>query len=99
VVHAKTGAAIPSGFADLEATLAPIGRSLYIEVKAPAWIDTDKRVIRQAGQPSADQILFLLSKHRRGALCMVAWSAADVEQLLGTHLELNRRAMRVGGWS
>ena len=89
VQHAKTGAAIPAGFADLEATLAPTGRSLYVEVKAPAWIDADKKVIRQAGQPTAEQIEFLLSKHRRGALCMVAWSAGDVQQYLCAHLRAN----------
>ena len=66
-----------------------MGRSLYVEVKAPAWIDADKKVIRRAGQPTPDQIEFLLSKHRRGALCMVAWSATDVEQYLGAHLRAN----------
>jgi hypothetical protein len=96
VVHAKTGAAIPAGFADLEATLAPTGRSLYIEVKAPAWIDAGKKVIRRAGQPTPEQIEFLLAKHRRGALCMVAWSATDVEGYLGTFLRGNWAEMRAG---
>lgn len=90
----KLGAEIPPGFSDLEATLAPEGRSLYIEVKAPAWIDEKKKIIRRAGQPTLDQLQFLLSKHQRGALVLVAWSANDVENYLGPKLELNRRAAK-----
>lgn len=93
VQNAKTGAAIPKGFADLEGTLAPGGRSLYIEVKAPAWIDEKRRVIRAAGQPTVDQLTFLALKQRRGALVMVAWSAADVEQYMGADLRTNRRCL------
>jgi hypothetical protein len=96
VQHAKTGAAIPAGFADLEATLAPTGRSLYVEVKAPAWIDANKKVIRRAGQASPEQLDFLVSKHRRNAVCMVAWSAADVEMYLGTYMRANLAEMRAG---
>lgn len=91
----RLGAEIPAGFSDLEATLAPAGRSLYIEVKAPAWINADKKIIRRAGAPSQDQLDFLLSKHRRGALVMVAWSALDVEDYLGKQsLVSNRKAVR-----
>jgi hypothetical protein len=94
IQNVKTGAAIPAGFADLEATLAPTGRALYIEVKAPAWLDAQKKIIRRAGQPSPEQIEFLLAKHHRGALCMVAWSSADVEQYLGAHLQANWQEMQ-----
>jgi hypothetical protein len=94
IQNVKTGAAIPSGFSDLEATLAPAGRSLYIEVKAPAWLDANKKIIRRAGQPSQEQLEFLLEKHRRGAVVLVAWSSKDVEEYLGKHLELNRGALR-----
>jgi hypothetical protein len=93
IQNVKTGAAIPSGFSDLEATLAPIGRSLYIEVKAPAWIDVDNKVLRRAGKPSGEQLEFLLSKHKRGAIAFVAWSDRDVENYIRTELELNRRAL------
>jgi hypothetical protein len=94
IQNAKTGAAIPSGFSDLEATLAPEGRSLYIEVKAPAWLDADEKVIRRAGLPSQEQLDFLLEKHRRGAIVLVAWSSKDVEDYLGRELALNRKALR-----
>lgn len=94
VQNVKTGRAIPGGFADLEATLAPEGRALYIEVKAPQWIDGRKKVIRTAGKASADQLEFLLSKHERGALVMVAWSAQDVASAFGKFLEINRRALK-----
>lgn len=94
VQNVKTGAAIPKGFADLEATLAPEGRSLYIEVKAPAWLDAKRKIIRRAGTPSVEQLDFLLSKHQRGAFVLVAWSAQDVEHVVGRWLAVNRRALR-----
>jgi hypothetical protein len=90
----RTWYSIPAGFSDLEATLAPEGRSLYIEVKAPAWLDVKKKIIRRAGQPSEDQLTFLSLKHRRGAVVLVAWSSKDVEDYLGPQLHSNRRALR-----
>lgn len=93
IQNVKTGAAIPAGFADLEATLAPEGRSLYIEIKAPLWLDGKNNVIRRAGELSAEQLKFLLEKERRGAVVIVAWSPADVTELLGDVLEENRRAL------
>ena len=89
----KTGRAIPSGFADLEATLAPSGRALYIEVKAPAWCDQGKRFLRTAGAASPEQLDFLLEKHKRGAVVLVAWSANDVVEFLGPLLVENRKAL------
>jgi hypothetical protein len=90
-----TGGGIPAGFSDLHATLAPDGVSLYIEVKAPAWIDPDKpsRIIREAGKPTEDQLAFLDSKHARGAIVMVAWSVDDVLRTLGDRAEKNRSAL------
>ena len=90
----RTGGEIPSGFADLEATLAPTGRALYIELKAPMWIDDQKRTIRFEGKASNAQLDFLREKARRGALVMVAWSSSDVEQYLGGELRVNWRALR-----
>jgi hypothetical protein len=92
-VRAPSGGEIPSGFSDLLATLAPEGRSFYIEVKAPAWLDEKRKVIRRAGQASKEQLEFLLSKHRRGALVLVAWSVADVEEYCGTAIRRNRGAL------
>ena len=94
VQNVKTGAAIPAGFADLEATLAPSGRSLYIEVKAPAWLDGKRKVIRAAGKPSLEQLDFLLAKHLRGAFVLVAWSSTDVDDYMRLELEMNRRTLQ-----
>lgn len=95
ISNSKTWYSIPSGFSDLEGTLAPDGRSLYIEVKAPAWIGSNGHVSRPAGKPSPEQLDFLLSKHKRGAVVLVAWSSLDVEQHLGkTRLNFNRSACR-----
>lgn len=93
IQNVKTGAAIPSGYADLEATLAPKGRSLYIEVKAPAWHSADHRVIRAAGVPSKEQLEFLFSKHKRGAIVLVAWSSDDVMKVIGPELQFNLGAL------
>jgi|SRR5580704_3490671 hypothetical protein len=93
IQNTKTGRAIPAGFADLEATLAPDGRAMYIEVKAPLWINADDSVVRAAGVASIEQIEFLCSKFERGALVMVAWSSQDVERHVGELLQENRKAL------
>jgi hypothetical protein len=90
---ARTGGEIPRGFSDLEATLAPSGRALYIEVKAPAWCDQGRRFLRSAGAPTEEQLEFLLAKHKRGAVVLVAWSAEDVRGFLGPLLVANRKAL------
>ena len=89
----KTGNAIPGGFADLEATLAPSGRSLYIEVKAPVCLTVNLSILRPAGKPTAEQLAFLLEKHNRGALVLVAWAVTDVVKFLGPRLAENRKAL------
>ena len=93
LAHLKTGDGIPKGFADIEATLAPDGRALYIEVKRPRCLNSCGRVERHETEPSIDQLEFLCEKHARGALVMVAWSAEDVEHYLLAELQRNRRAM------
>jgi hypothetical protein len=89
------GGGIPAGFSDLHGTLAPQGTGLYIEVKAPAWIDPDdrSRIISEAGKPTSDQLIFLDSKHSRGAVCLVAWSIEDVMRVLGDRADKNRAAL------
>jgi hypothetical protein len=99
ISNVKTWYSIPAGFADIEGTLAPDGRSLYIEVKAPEWLGSEGnrragKIIRRAGEPSPDQLDFLLSKHLRGAVVLVAWSPLEVYDFLRSALELNRRAVR-----
>ena len=89
-----SGSSIPPGHSDLVATLAPDGMALYVEVKAPAWIDEFGRQVRPAGKPTLEQLDFLLSKYQRGAIALVAYSIEDVTALLGDRLERNYRALR-----
>jgi hypothetical protein len=84
---------LPAGFSDLEATLAPNGRALYIECKAPAWIAIDGRVMRSAQTADQKQLDFLFSKHQRGALVCIAWSVEDVIRATLPALERNRDAL------
>jgi len=93
----KLGGELPKGFSDLEATLAPNGRALYIEVKAPAWLNEKGNIDAAAGKPSDDQLEFLFSKWRRGALVMVAWSQTDVMDYLGHALRENFRYLQTEG--
>jgi hypothetical protein len=93
LIDYKSGG-LPTGHSDLIATLAPNGLGLFIEVKAPAWIDpTTKSVIREAGKPTQEQLDFLLSKHQRGAIVLCAWSVDDVTRRLFRELEANRKAL------
>lgn len=94
IQNVKVGGAIPAGYADLEGTLAPDGVSLYIEVKCPVLLNSKKKIVRASGHASQAQLDFLLAKHRRGAVCLVAWGASDVMEALGPRLEANRRAVR-----
>ena len=93
------------GFPDLEATLAPDGRALYIEVKAPEWIeptmeigetafDRKYRTVRKAHKATPEQLDFLLAKHKRGAFVLVAWSVTDVFDHVGNYVERNSKVMR-----
>src|SRR5262249_41548422 len=86
------------GFPDLEATLAPHGRALYIEVKAPEWIEPvglrDFRTVRKAHKPTREQLEFLHTKQLRGALVLVAWSVTDVFDHVGHYINRNDNALR-----
>jgi hypothetical protein len=94
--HLKTGNGIPKGYADIEATLAPDGRALFIEVKQPRCINQCGKVEHHEGEPSLEQLEFLRQKQARGALVMVAWSADDVEHYLNAELHRNRRVLQHG---
>ncbi len=96
LIRGGIGSEIPAGHSDLAATLAPEGRSLYIEVKAPAWIAPGGTVLRDAGIPSVEQLDFLLSKQERGAIVLVAYSIDDVANYLGTQLQYNLDSLRAG---
>jgi hypothetical protein len=91
----STGVEIPAGYCDLSGSLAPDGKGLFIEVKAPAWIDPNtKKVIREAGKPTLEQLAFLDSKDERGAIAMVAWSVDDVVKILGDRMQKNLDSLR-----
>jgi len=91
------GSEIPAGHSDIAGTLAPSGRSLYIEVKKPATIDGGGNVIERQGQPTQEQLDFLLSKYKRGAIVMIAYSIDDVSEFLADDLRRNYDAARREG--
>lgn len=97
IVNFKAGG-LPAGWPDLHATLSPDGVGLYVEVKAPAWIDPDNysRIISEAGKPTEEQLAFLDSKRERGAVVLVAWSVGDVMKVLGDRADKNRAALDPG---
>jgi len=75
----QTGAGC-SGLSDIIGCI-PGGRALFLEVKAPAWFTRGKRGLitkRAAGKPSPQQLAFLSTMHRAGAVVGVAWSSADL---------------------
>jgi len=94
IVKGGNGSTIPPGHADIAATLAPDGVSLYIEVKAPAWITPGGKIAREAGIPSVEQLDFLSEKFARGAFVMVAYSIDDVANHLGKRLQNNLDTLR-----
>ena len=97
LTHGGNGSSIPPGHSDLVATLAPDGIALYIEIKAPAWIDERGKQIRAAGTPTLEQLEFLLAKYRRGAIALVAYSVDDVTNHLRDRLQRNFEAVRSEG--
>jgi hypothetical protein len=95
VAALSMGVEIPAGYVDLNGTLAPDGKGFFIEVKAPAWIDpSTKKIIREAGKATEEQLAFLDSKDERGAIAMVAWSVDDVVKIMGNRLQLNLDSLR-----
>lgn len=70
------------------------GRSWYIEVKAPAWLNPKTGgTIRPAGVPSPEQLSFLDRKHRIGCLVGVAWSVDDALEILAPALGSRRPSL------
>lgn len=79
VLHGQTGAG-SKGLSDVVG-VAPDGRAIFVEVKAPAWYEPGVRQLRLrrcAGQPSEAQLAFLLAVWRSGAVAGVAWSPRDL---------------------
>lgn len=72
-----------AGFSDLSGVIPGSGRAFYLEVKAPARHDLTGRVTRTAGSASAEQLAFLVSRHKDGAAVGVVWSLDDARAILG----------------
>ena len=67
--------------------IAPGGRPLYVEVKRPQHLvpsaKTGRLIQRHpAGEPTREQLAFLLEARRRGALAGVAWGPQDLAEIL-----------------
>jgi hypothetical protein len=77
--------AAASGVPDVTAVL-PGGRALWLEIKAPAWIEPGKakkyRQVRAAGKPSTEQLHFLDAAAAAGAVVGIAWHLNDVIEIL-----------------
>lgn len=73
---------VKQGLTDIVGALPPLGRGLFVEVKQPAWLDARGRIVRSANTPTQDQLDFLNSMHRAGALVGVIWHISDLEELL-----------------
>jgi hypothetical protein len=76
----------PTGWLDITGVL-PGGRALFIEVKAPEWLERSEktgRLIqkRKAGTPEPEQLDFMVRMHRQGALVGICWSPDDLGDLL-----------------
>lgn len=64
----------------------PWGIPLFLEVKAPEWLEPDRRgglrQFRAAGRPSPDQLAFLDAMHGAGARVGIVWSSDDLLEVL-----------------
>ncbi len=84
----RTVGASFAGLTDIVGTLPWNGRALYVEVKAPAWYRLDRknhlRVVRDAGEPSLEQLAFMDTMAEAGALVGVVWSPEDMADLIGS---------------
>jgi hypothetical protein len=63
------------------------GRPLHIEVKAPEWLapsPTTGRLVqvRAAGEPTLEQVAFVLAARKHGSAAGFAWGPIDVDCIL-----------------
>jgi len=76
-----------AGIPDVFAVLKGEGRAALFEVKKPAHIipantRTGVKLKQPAGQPTDEQLAFLLTAHQAGAIVGVVWSVEDVAYIL-----------------
>ena len=87
VNNGSTGAGL-AGLADVVGALPGSGRALFLELKAPEWLDPSNRregqfiVARKPGKPTLEQLGFLNTMHHAGALVGVIWHASELDMLL-----------------
>lgn len=79
------------GIADLAVTF-PSGRAGWIEVKRPCWLVLNRKtgnLVQRAdpGEPTAEQLQFLLWQTRFNAVAGVVWRDTDVDALIGEREE------------
>lgn len=80
------GGANERGIVDLAVTF-PGGLAGWFECKSPAWYVTSRktgRLIqrRAAGEPTDEQLAFLLAQARLGAVAGLLWAAEDLDALI-----------------
>ena len=83
ILKGQTGAGM-AGMVDIIGCIPKSGRALFIEVKAPAWLDGNGKVARSAGKPTDQQLEFLATMHRAGAVVGVAWALDDLKAILAS---------------
>ena len=97
VLKGLTGiSAADPGRSDLSGSMAPDGRAVYLEMKAPAWINPKTGgTVRPAGVPSPEQLAFLDARAREGCIVGVCWSVGDALDILGVErLKAHRRCSK-----
>lgn len=92
ILAGQTGAGM-EGFPDIIGTIPgrllglQLGVPLFIEVKAPRWIEESPKtgkLIQKAkeGLPTIEQLTFLGTMHDAGAVVGIAWSVDDLDKIL-----------------
>ena len=90
------GGANERGIVDLAVTF-PGGRAGWFECKRPAQLAISPKTrrlvqVHAAGEPTAEQLAFLLEQARFGAVAGVLWSHKDLETLVAAELLEQERA-------
>ncbi|HWQ10994.1 MAG TPA: hypothetical protein VN436_17865 [Holophaga sp.] len=91
----------PQGFPDVPGLIPPERSAtghlipFFLEVKRPMWLKLSKTgrltVDQAAGEPTEEQLGFLLSVHHAGACCGVVWSVSDAVEILKKWLRVASR--------
>lgn len=95
VNQGATGAGVIN-FPDLVGCIPGSGRALFIECKAPEWLEPSTArlgnfvVARRAEEPRPGQLAFLETMHQAGAVVGVIWGPRDLDRILAPHLPPRR---------